>query len=298
MQLFFRACIYIVFLLILSPAKHAKANPIPDDTVRILAIGNSFSVDALENYLYELATAAGCKVIIGNLAIPGGSLEQHVTNAQDSLQPYIYTKIDVKGNKTTTFNNAIEPVLKSEQWDYISLQQVSSNAGIYQTFTTPLPVLYQYLKGRATNPRVKFLLHQTWAYASDSDHPGFANYKNDQQIMYKAIVDTYNKAKRLIKADDIVPAGTAIQNGRTSFIGDRFTKDGSHLEQTYARYAVACTWFEKLFKKSVLGNSFKPETISTYYRNMAQQAAHYAVLKPNQVTRLNYYMQEEVPPQP
>src|SRR5690606_14538220 len=36
---------------------------------RILAIGNSFSEDAIESYLYELADAADIQVIIGNLFI-------------------------------------------------------------------------------------------------------------------------------------------------------------------------------------------------------------------------------------
>ena len=38
-----------------------------DGVIRILAIGNSFSQDAVEQYLYELFDAAGIKVIIGNM---------------------------------------------------------------------------------------------------------------------------------------------------------------------------------------------------------------------------------------
>ena len=41
-----------------------------DGVVRILAIGNSFSQDAVEQYLYELFDAAGTKVVIGNMYIP------------------------------------------------------------------------------------------------------------------------------------------------------------------------------------------------------------------------------------
>ena len=40
-----------------------------DGVIRILAIGNSFSQDAVEQYLYELFDAAGIKVIIGNMYI-------------------------------------------------------------------------------------------------------------------------------------------------------------------------------------------------------------------------------------
>ncbi len=264
-----------------------------DGIIRILAIGNSFSVDAIENYLYDLAHAAGKKVIIGSLAIGGGTLEQHVANAQGNLTPYYYTKIDVDGAKTTTADNAIEPILKSEKWDYISFQQVSQHSGMYTSFTTPLPALAAYVKARATNKKVKYVLHQTWAYAQHSSHSGFANYGNNQQTMYEAIVETYNKAQQLIKADIIIPVGTAIQNGRTSFIGDNFTRDGYHLEETYARYTAACTWFQKIFGETVVGNTFKPSTITDYYKEVAQQAANLAVLEPNKVTVVENYQQGE-----
>ena len=39
--------------------------------IRILAIGNSFSEDAIEQYLYELALEGGDNLIIGN-AYRGG----------------------------------------------------------------------------------------------------------------------------------------------------------------------------------------------------------------------------------
>ena len=47
-------------------------------TLRILAIGNSFSQDAVEQNLYEICAAAGQQVIIGNMYIPGCSIDKHV----------------------------------------------------------------------------------------------------------------------------------------------------------------------------------------------------------------------------
>ena len=40
-----------------------------DGYIRILAIGNSFSEDAIESHLYELAKESGKTVIVGNLYI-------------------------------------------------------------------------------------------------------------------------------------------------------------------------------------------------------------------------------------
>ena len=40
--------------------------PLSAKLVKVLAIGNSFSQDAVEQYLWELAREAGVKMIIGN----------------------------------------------------------------------------------------------------------------------------------------------------------------------------------------------------------------------------------------
>lgn len=67
--------------------------------IKILAIGNSFSQDAVEQYLYELANAEGIPVIIGNMYIAGCSLERHVKNARSNDSAYAYRKISLDGKK-------------------------------------------------------------------------------------------------------------------------------------------------------------------------------------------------------
>src|SRR5690606_17205526 len=113
--------------------------------------------------------------------------------------------------------------MADENWTFVNFQQVSQNSGQYDTWQAILPDVYNYVAPRANNPEVKFLLHQTWAYAQNSTHDGFANYDKDQTKMYEAIVDAVNKAKDLVDIDFVVPAGTAIQNVRTSVIGDNVT---------------------------------------------------------------------------
>lgn len=43
--------------------------------IKVLAIGNSFSEDAVEQYLYELAAAQGDSLVIGNAYIGGCSID-------------------------------------------------------------------------------------------------------------------------------------------------------------------------------------------------------------------------------
>ena len=47
-----------------------------DKTLRILAVGNSFSVDSLQ-YLYQMGKSAGYDLVIGNLYHEKSSLAEH-----------------------------------------------------------------------------------------------------------------------------------------------------------------------------------------------------------------------------
>lgn len=254
-------------------------------TIKLLAIGNSFSEDAIEQYLYELANASGDTIIIGNMYIGGSALSLHNTNSVGNVPAYSYRKI-VNGVKTTTESYMLSNAFKNEAWDYISFQQVSQNSGQYNTYFPYITNLITYAKGYTTNPDVKFILHATWAYAKNSTHDGFNNYSRNQMTMYNAIVDATSRVLVDADMDMLIPAVTAIQNGRTSSLGDTFCRDGYHLELTYGRFTVACAWYEKLFDKSVIENSYAPASISPFQAKVAKHAAHNAVLKPTEVTSL------------
>ena len=264
--------------------------PDPNKVIKILAIGNSFSDDAVVHYLYGLAKAGGIPVIIGNMYIGGATLETHVQQIQQGKSSYEYHKI-VNGVKTVKENTSLATALADESWDYVSFQHGSPYAGKYDTYVTPLPILYNYVRNQLNRSDVKYILHQTWAYAQNSTHSGFANYNNNQMTMYNAIVNAYNQVKNngLIDAYMIVPSGTAIQNGRTSVIGDNFCRDGYHLDLNIGRYTASCAWYEALFGKSVIGNTYKPVTLSDYEVEIAQHAAHLAVQNPNGVTPMTDY---------
>lgn len=70
----------------------ADVSAAEDDPVKILAIGNSFSVDATQ-YLYEIVLQCGVKnLIIGNLEQGGATLAIHRQNAEGNLGNYTYNK--------------------------------------------------------------------------------------------------------------------------------------------------------------------------------------------------------------
>lgn len=260
------------------------------DTVRILAIGNSFSQDAVEQNLYELAKADGITLVIGNAYIGGCSLERHVMNSRTDAAAYAYRKITADGIRTEQKNASLSSILGNEKWDYVSFQQASPLSGQFSTYEDFLPELYGYVKERVPED-VKFMMHQTWAYAQDSGHSGFRNYGNDQMTMYRAITDAYDRAAKLVGIRVIIPSGTAIQNARTSFIGDRMNSDGYHLNHLWGRYTAACAWYEKLFG-GVLGNPYAPQGLTEDYVEVCQLSAREAVKHPDEVTSIDV---EELP---
>ena len=273
--------ICMCILLLLSGGVYAQQK-----TVRILAIGNSFSQDAVEQYLHELAEAEGISTIIGNMFIGGCSLERHVKNARDNAPAYAYRKIGTDGKKREKGKMSLETVLADEDWDYVSLQQASPFSGMYETYEASLPELIEYVKARLPK-KTKLMLHQTWAYASTSRHSGFKNYNCNQLTMYQAIADAVKKAAKANKIKIVIPSGTAIQNARTSFIGDHLNRDGYHLDVKIGRYTAACTWFERIFKHNVVGNPYAPEGLDEARKAVAQKAAHAAVKHPYKVTDLS-----------
>ena len=97
-------------------------------TLKILAIGNSFSVDAM-TYLYDIAKAHGVEdVVLGNLYIAGCPLSKHVRIGIAGDAAYKYYK-NTSGKWTTTSNVSLDTALAEEDWNIISVQQASSQSG-------------------------------------------------------------------------------------------------------------------------------------------------------------------------
>lgn len=274
--IFSRGLALVLSLMLILCAQVAFA----DRPLKLLAIGNSFSEDAIEQNLFELAAATGHQMVIGNMYIGGCSLERHWGNAQSNKPDYDYRKIEIDGKMTRTANYTLDKALRDKQWDYVSLQQVSQLSGMYNSFQPYLDSLIAYVRARVP-ATTKLIWHVTWAYAQNSTHGGFANYDRNQDKMYRAIVEGAQRLKKENAQFSLfVPVGTAIQNARTSFVGDHLNRDGFHLDLVLGRYTAACTWFECLFGTKVVGNRYAPKGLNKAQKAVAQWAAHLAVELP------------------
>ena len=239
------------------------------ESIKILAVGNSFSVDAMEHLAVILKEAGVKEVVLGNLYIAGCSVWKHwnhTSNGQleESADYKFYVN---KGNGWTDSMETMKTGLLYEDWDIITLQQVSQWSGKPDELSK-LPELIDYVKATTPNKDVKLLWHMTWAYQNNYvSEEKFGYYNNDQMTMYNAIT---NLVQTKINTNDsftgFIPSGTAIQNLRTSYLGDTLTRDGYHMSLDIGRYTAALMWFKELTGAPISGITAVP----TAYPNIAE----------------------------
>ena len=269
----------ILFSLFISP------NGAQAKVIKVLAIGNSFSQDGVEQYLYELAQAQGDSLVIGNAYIAGCSIDKHYDNLLTGKASYEYRKI-VGGVRSNKRKVDLRSIIRDEQWDIISLQQASHYSGMPKTFTN-LAQLKRLVQSYTTNLHVEFVWHMTWAYAEDYASKNFKPYDNSQHKMYTAIVNTIQNVLPAIGIKRIIPSGTAIQLARYR-LGDTLNRDGYHLSLTMGRYTAACTWCEFLTGRIVDGNKYWPDTMTEDDAQTCQLAAHEAMFMQQQGKDLSF----------
>ena len=257
-----------------------------DDTVRVLCIGNSFTVDAVEDYLSPILRSVGKKVILGYPYKGGTTLEMHMgyINAKNPI--YNYRKIDAEGAYTAQANTTFDVGLKDEAWDYVVIQTDHNYSGVYSHYFPFLTDLMNYVKTNGENHDPKFFLYMTWAYDASSTYKDFPLYNNDQMTMYNAIIDCAYRAAEQAGINTVVPAGTAVQNARTTYLGQNMNRDGYHMNFEYGRYLVGLTYAAVVFGVDPQTVTYHPSTISDNLAQLCRDAVTAALAKPKEITSL------------
>ena len=231
-------------------------------SLKVLAIGNSFSVDSLE-YLYDIARAEGVEeIILGNLYIGGCTLQVHADNATSGAYAYTYYK-NTSGEWKSYSAFSMINALKDEAWDIVTLQQASGSSGISSTYNnSQIKAIVDAVRKNVSNENVKMAWHMTWAHQKTSTHSEFSKYGNNQQRMYNSIVTSVKN--RILPREDfpiLIPSGTAIQNARTSYVGDALTRDGYHLNDL-GRFISGYMWFFTLTGQTPESLKCSPASLS------------------------------------
>lgn len=238
--------------------------------MKILAIGNSFSQDATR-YLQEIAASAGENLFVRNLYIGGCSLEMHAKNIKENAPNYDYEE-----NTHSLEKISIPDALAREDWDYVTVQQVSGFSGKIETYEPYLTEVLNTVK--TICPNAKIALHRTWAYEIDSIHGHFAYYLKNQMNMYHAIKEATGEAAKNHDLP-IIGTGDFIQHLRTippfdyKSGGTSICRDGFHLSFDYGRFAAGLVWFKFFTGKKAANVTFAPENTDPTFINIIKREA-------------------------
>ena len=271
---------------------YEKQNWNDDGALKVLLIGNSFSQDTC--YLsMQAAKAMGIEnVSISNLYIGAGSISDHIYRYKHGATAQLQT-VNEKGNWGKT-DVTLETAVKSEDWDYIVIQQVSPLSGEEYSFESA-SALIDIIEPMC--PKARIAWNMTWAYQSNFDDGRFARYDKDQAKMYASIVSaTKSQILTNERIELVVPTGTVIQNVRTSYIGDTLTRDGYHLNETHGRQIASLALVYALTGVSIDG------VTTTNYNKLSDEAAlivaieaiKNAMANPFEVTE-SIYKSEDIP---
>jgi len=296
-----KAAVVVVWLL--GFCVHAWAE---GRTVRVLAVGNSFSANAL-TYLKDIASASGNTVVAAHAMIGGCDFERHMRHAD----AYEKDPADPAGHPYPG-NKSLKELLTQDQWQVVTIQQASPKSFKPETFHPHADRLIAYIRKYA--PQAEIVVHETWAYRDD--HPFWGLKDLNPDVMYKGLRAAYDG---LAKENGfrLIPCGDAMEAARCDpawgrFVPDpafdpktavypelpknekhalhvgygwkkdaktgafRLGKDAIHANAS-GNYLLGCVWFEFLFGQSVVGNAFVPKGLDAATTAVLQGVAHRVV---------------------
>lgn len=242
------------------------------NTINVLSIGNSFSMDA-HRYLHDLARKEGASIECTNLCIGGCPLEQQYRNMMGDKRDY-YLQID--GHSGTYFMVSMKEALLTKTWDYVTLQQASHLSYQEESYMPYLPELVKYI--RRMCPKTKILLHETWGYETGSEriiNNGFQTYEE----MFAEVKKCYAKAAEEVMADGIIPCGTAFLHALQMGVS-KIHRDTFHASLGLGRLILAMVWYGYLTGNDIQTISFDDldEAVTAEEYEIAKEAARRALL--------------------
>lgn len=186
------------------------------ETLKILGVGNSFTVNS-QKYLNEIAESQGVDLVVGGAIIGGCSLERHVKHAKEhEADPETGKQYRYQLNGETAKNGAsLKEILLADDWDYITIQQVSTKSYEEASFYPYTKELIDYIL--QYRPEAEIVIHETWSHSVNS-------YRNkewglDPDEMYAKLHANYGKIGEEYGLR-IIPVGTAFQNARATEMWD------------------------------------------------------------------------------
>ena len=248
-------------------------------TLKVLTIGNSFSICLLKQLPQCAASAPDCKLDLCSLFIGGCSLERHwsnvVASTNKAFRPYkvnwsyasVANKADAPVAKAVVGGRAnIPEMLVADKWDIVTVQQASHlswQPDSYHPFGDDLVATIRKLA-----PQAKIMVQQTWSYTPYDGR--LKKWGIAPPTMHAKLKAAYaDFAKRY--GFEIIPTGDAVQHFRKAMpspdgitgdpCGQPKGKDKFHLNRE-GEYLQACVWLGALFGTDVTKLSYRPDFLS------------------------------------
>ena len=178
-------------------------------SLKILSIGNSFSISVTKELNAIAASDPTCTVVHENAYLGGCSMERH-------WNEHLKCEKDPSYKTYSRKKYSLRDLLAKEKWDIVTIQQASPlswRKGSYEPFATNLINLVKEMV-----PGAEIVIQQTWSYNAiarqfnpQNKYCWKADGKPmDQNLMYDLLTDSYTELAKTHNLR-IIPAGYAVQ---------------------------------------------------------------------------------------
>ncbi|MBQ8880444.1 MAG: DUF4886 domain-containing protein [Clostridia bacterium] len=221
-------------------------------SIKLLIFGNSYGNDATAYLGKMLAEGGYVNVVIGHVGESTMAINDHYHNIDDdptndfiyaaSGKPFSVHYKTVNGERVE-MEADYKKIVADEDWDHIIFYQGPNSIDtlINEQYYSELDKFVAALRANMTNPDGKIIYYMPWIHG-ENNTAGY--YKELAALTERLFLNNE-------KIDAIIPAGTMIQNLRTSYLDASATnqkwgdinRDWGHLNYGVGRYSLSLLFY-------------------------------------------------------
>ena len=298
----------ITYDILTGAAPQAPELDVPA-SLRILFIGNSFTMDAVRQLPFFFETTGINDVQMVHMYYGGRTIPEYVDGWSTASDYKCYVCNPGENGWTELSGKTLAQVTATGEWDYITLQEHTGRSIAWGRNTTELNTevgevqsLVNLVKTTASGtPKLYYILSQAYHDLSKAQNVT-KNFTNTDE-MWNVIAPVGRTIVESCGFDGVISTGAMLQNLRTTSLNNSngLSRDGYHMDYGISRFGASCVVFETLVTpvKNIYldGVVCGPSTdkfegtewttaITATRAPIALQAARYAIAKPYEVTNM------------
>lgn len=265
--------------------------------LRVLIIGNSFSVSTMNELPNIMNSQSKHRLDITSMYIGGCSLERHINEYEQAVsdpshKPYKIRRFVSGKNGLEEYRSNLPEQLAKEPYDIVTIQQASAYSWRPDSWTPWGDKLIAVV--RAKQPNAEIVIQETWSYRSDARL--LAKWKISNDEMFRRLREVYRERAKHY-GFRMIPTGDAVQlyrklapvkyvplakaeiaklkypqtledradtAGRDRWIKKngkwKFNLDSNHLNRR-GEYMQSCLWYGFLFNEDVEKIAYTPDYV-------------------------------------